>query len=58
MQLHGRLENIDDGDITFSDDLATVESGFNNHKAIDGYIAATGLYAPPQPADPEAGWLP
>lgn len=62
--LHGRLENIDDGDITFSDDLperlATVESGFNQRmrKAIDAYIAAAGIDAPEQSALPADDWLP
>lgn len=64
MHLHGRLENIDDGDITFTDDLpermATVESGFEQRmrKAIDGYIAAAGLDAPEQEPAPEDDWLP
>ncbi|MFI2565415.1 flavin-containing monooxygenase [Paenarthrobacter sp. NPDC018779] len=64
MHLHGRLETIDDGDITFSDDLpvrlATVESGFNQRmrKAIDAYIAAAGLHAPSQPPAPDDDWLP
>jgi len=54
MHLHGRLENVDDGDVTFTDDLperlATVAQGFNQRmrKAIDGYIAAAGLDAPDQ----------
>ncbi|MFK0009274.1 flavin-containing monooxygenase [Paenarthrobacter sp. NPDC090520] len=64
MHLHGRLETINDGDITFSDDLperlATVESGFDQRmrKAIDGYIAAAGLHAPDQPPVPDDDWLP
>lgn len=64
MHLHGRLENIDDGDLTFTADLperlATVEAGFNNRmrKAIDGYIAAAGIDAPEQPTVPYDDWLP
>ncbi|WP_346347111.1 hypothetical protein [Arthrobacter sp. StoSoilA2] len=64
MHLHGRLENIDDGDVTFSDDLperlATVESSFNQRmrKAIDAYIAAAGIDAEQQPPTPEDDWLP
>ncbi|WP_026542924.1 flavin-containing monooxygenase [Paenarthrobacter nicotinovorans] len=64
MHLHGHLESIDDGDITFSDDLpdrlAAVESIFaqRSGKAIDAYIAAAGIDAPEQ--EPVAGdeWLP
>lgn len=64
MHLHGRLENVDDGDITFSDDLperlAIVESSFNQRmrKAIDAYIAAAGIDAEEQPPTPEDDWLP
>ncbi|MFE4196432.1 flavin-containing monooxygenase [Paenarthrobacter sp. NPDC056912] len=64
MHLHGRLEDIDDGDITFTDDLperlATVESGFDQRmrKAIDGYIAVAGLDAPEQPPVAADGWMP
>ena len=54
MHLHGHLESIDDGDITFSDDLAdrlaAVESIFaqRSGKAIDAYISAAGIDAPEQ----------
>ncbi|MFF1830538.1 flavin-containing monooxygenase [Paenarthrobacter sp. NPDC058040] len=64
MHLHGRLESIDDGDITFSDDLPerliTVEQGFHQRmrKAIDGYIAAAGIDAPDQEPVPGDDWLP
>jgi putative flavoprotein involved in K+ transport len=64
MHLHGRLENIDDGDVTFSDDLperlATVESSFHQRmrKAIDAYIAAAGIDAPGQAPLPSDDWLP
>ncbi|MFJ5955384.1 flavin-containing monooxygenase [Paenarthrobacter sp. NPDC092416] len=64
MHLHGHLENIDDDDITFSDDLperlAAVESGFDQRtrKAIDAYIAAAGIDAPEQPPVPADDWLP
>lgn len=64
MHLHGRLETIDDGDVTFSDDLperlATVESGFDQRmrKALDGYIDAAGLDAPLQPSVPVDDWRP
>ncbi|MFW0772719.1 flavin-containing monooxygenase [Paenarthrobacter nitroguajacolicus] len=64
MHLHGHLETIDDGDITFSDDLpdrlATVESIFaqRSGKAIDAYIAAAGIDAPKQPPTPPDNWLP
>ena len=64
MHLHGRLEIIDDGDITFTDDLPerlpTVEQGFNNwmRNAIYGYIPPAGLDAPEQEATPEDNWLP
>ena len=64
MHLHGRMENIDDGDITFSDDLperlAIVESSFHQRmrKAIDAYIAAAGIDAEEQPPRPEDDWLP
>ncbi|MEI2276685.1 hypothetical protein OHC50_04300 [Paenarthrobacter ilicis] len=50
--LHCRIEDTDDGDITFSADLpkhfATVESGFGNRirQALGGYIAAAGLAGP------------
>ncbi|MDI2036773.1 flavin-containing monooxygenase [Paenarthrobacter nitroguajacolicus] len=64
MHLHGHLESVDDGDITFSDDLperlAAVESAFGqrSRKAIDAYIAAAGLDAPEQSPVPEDDWLP
>lgn len=64
MHLHGHLETIDDGDITFSDDLpdrlAAVESVFaqRSGKAIDAYIAAAGIDAPEQPPPPPDSWLP
>ncbi len=64
MPLHGHLETIDDGDITFSDDLAdrlaAVESLFaqRSERAIDAYIAAAGIDAPEQQPPPPDGWLP
>ncbi|BCW62180.1 hypothetical protein StoSoilB22_11530 [Arthrobacter sp. StoSoilB22] len=64
IHLHGHLETIDDGDITFSDDLAqrlaAVESIFaqRSGKAIDAYIAAAGIDTPEQPPAPSDGWLP
>ncbi|MDR6685777.1 hypothetical protein J2Y41_001332 [Arthrobacter sp. 1088] len=64
MHLYVRTENVDDGDVTFSDGLperlATVESSFNQRmrKAIDAYIAATGINAEEQPPTPEDHWLP
>lgn len=64
IHLHGHLESIDDGDITFSDDLAqrlaAVESIFaqRSGKAIDAYIAATGIDAPEQPPPPLDNWFP
>ncbi len=64
MHLHGHLENVDDGAITFSDDLperlATVESIFaqRSGRAIDAYIAAAGIDAPEQPPPPPDNWLP
>ena len=64
MHLHGHLETIDDGDITFSDDLpdrlAAVESVFaqRSGKAIDAYIAAAGIDAPEHQIPPSDGWLP
>ncbi|MFE4082274.1 flavin-containing monooxygenase [Paenarthrobacter sp. YIM B13468] len=64
MHLHGRLENVDDGDVTFSDDLperlAIVESSFHQRmrKAIDAYIAAAGIDTEEQPPTPEDDWLP
>ncbi|MCP1412915.1 NAD(P)/FAD-dependent oxidoreductase [Paenarthrobacter sp. A20] len=64
MHLHGHLETVDDGDITFSDDLAerlaTVESAFaqRSGKAIDAYIAAAGIGAPEQSPLPADDWLP
>ncbi|KUM40229.1 NAD(P)/FAD-dependent oxidoreductase [Arthrobacter sp. EpRS71] len=64
MHLHGHLETIDDGDITFSDDvperLGTVESIFaqRSGRAIDAYIAAAGIDAPEQPPAPPDDWLP
>ncbi|YCH09970.1 flavin-containing monooxygenase [Arthrobacter sp. alpha11c] len=64
MHLHGHLENIDDGVITFSDDLperlVTVESTFaqRSGRAIEAYIAAAGIEAPEQPQEPEDDWLP
>ncbi|MGJ3189639.1 flavin-containing monooxygenase [Paenarthrobacter sp. FR1] len=64
MHLHGHLESIDDGDITFSDDLperlAAVESVFGQRssKAIDAYIAAARIDAPEQEPVPADGWLP
>ena len=64
IHLHGHLEAVDDGVITFSDDLlerlAAVESAFGqrSRKAIDAYIAAAGIDAPDQ-ADAEAdSWVP
>jgi putative flavoprotein involved in K+ transport len=64
MHLHGHLESVDDGVITFSDDLperlAAVESAFGqrSRKAIDAYIAAAGIDAPEQAAAEADDWLP
>ena len=64
MHLHGHLESIDDGDITFSDDLADrlamVESIFaqRSGKAIDAYISAAGIDAPEQEPIAADDWLP
>jgi len=64
MHLHGHLETVDDGDITFSDDLperlAAAESAFGqrSRKAIDAYIAAAGIDAPEQAAVEADDWLP
>ena len=64
MHLHGHLETIDDGDITFSDDLTerftAVEATFaqRSGKAIDAYITAAGIDAPEQPRPPGDDWLP
>ncbi|MGF6832823.1 putative flavoprotein involved in K+ transport [Paenarthrobacter sp. TE4293] len=64
MHLHGHLESIDDGDITFSDDLperlAAVESAFGqrSRRAIDAYIAAAGIDAPEQAPLEADDWLP
>ncbi|MFC8041269.1 flavin-containing monooxygenase [Paenarthrobacter sp. NPDC057355] len=64
MHLHGHLEAIDDGDLTFSDDLperlAAVESAFGQRtgKAIDAYIAAAGIDAPAQEPLEADDWLP
>ena len=64
MHLHGHLESIDDGDITFSDDLpdrlAAVESIFaqRSGKAINAYISAAGIDAPEQEPLPADDWLP
>ncbi|MGR0158596.1 flavin-containing monooxygenase [Paenarthrobacter nitroguajacolicus] len=64
MHLHGHLEAVDDGDITFSNDLpdrlAALESAFSqrSRKAIDAYIAAAGIDAPAQPPAPVDEWLP
>ena len=64
MHLYGRLESIDDGEVTFSDDLperlATAESNFNQRmrKAIDAYIPAAGIDAEEQPPTPADNWLP
>ena len=63
MHLHRHLESVDDGDITFSDDLperlAAVESIFGQRsgRAIDTYIAAAGIDAPAQQAAPADKWL-
>jgi len=64
IHLHGHLEAVDDGAITFSDDLperlAAVESAFGQRtgKAIDAYIAAAGIVAPSQAAVEADDWLP
>jgi len=64
MHLHGHLESVDDGDITFSDDLpnrlAAVESAFaqRSGRAIDAYIAAARIDAPEQQPPPPDDWLP
>jgi putative flavoprotein involved in K+ transport len=64
IHLHGHLEAIDDGVITFSDDLperlAAVESAFGqrSRKAIDSYIAAAGIDAPSQEPLAADDWLP
>ncbi|WP_159698314.1 NAD(P)/FAD-dependent oxidoreductase [Arthrobacter sp. 18067] len=64
MHLHGHLESIDDGDITFSDDLpdrfAAVESIFaqRSGRAIDAYISAAGIDAPEQKPAPADDWMP
>ncbi|GAA3275802.1 hypothetical protein AAU01_16180 [Paenarthrobacter aurescens] len=64
MHVHGHVESIDDGDITFSDDLperlAAVESLFGQRsgRAIDAYIAAAGIDAPSQPPVEADDWLP
>ncbi|WOH19810.1 NAD(P)/FAD-dependent oxidoreductase [Paenarthrobacter sp. GOM3] len=64
MHLHGHVESIDDGDITFSDDLperlATVEAVFaqRSGNAINAYIAAAGIDAPEQPPLAADDWLP
>lgn len=53
VRLHGHLEGADDDGLVFSDDLAerlaTVESLFYQRiqRVFDGYIAATGMAAPP-----------
>ncbi|WP_309074630.1 hypothetical protein [Paenarthrobacter sp.] len=60
MHLHGPLENIDDGVITFSDvlpeRLATVEQ--RSGRAIDACISAAGTEAPEQSPEPVDDWLP
>ncbi|MFJ6538835.1 flavin-containing monooxygenase [Paenarthrobacter sp. NPDC091711] len=64
MHLHGHVESIDDGNITFSDDvperLGTVESIFaqRSGRAIDAYIAAVAIDAPEQQPPPPDDWLP
>ncbi|MEV7660487.1 NAD(P)/FAD-dependent oxidoreductase [Paenarthrobacter sp. NPDC089316] len=64
VHLHGHLEAVDDGDITFSDDLperlAAIESVFGQRtgKAIDAYIAAAGIDAPEQAAAEADSWVP
>jgi putative flavoprotein involved in K+ transport len=64
VRLHGHLQEVDDGDLVFSDDLparlALVEAGFGQRlqPMFDAYIAAAGIDAPP--ADPPRvdDWLP
>lgn len=64
MRLHGHLEGADDGELTFTDDLperlAMVEGGFGQRirQAIDAYIAAAGIDAPPQKVRPPESWIP
>ncbi|MCA4133997.1 NAD(P)/FAD-dependent oxidoreductase [Arthrobacter sp. M4] len=65
MHLHGHLEGVDDGEVTFTDDLperlAAVEAGFGLRMlgAIEAYIAAAGIDAAPQsPTQVEDDWLP
>lgn len=64
IHLHGHFEAVDDGAITFTDDLpqrlAAVESAFGQRtgKAIDAYIAAAGIDAPEQAPAEADGWLP
>lgn len=64
MRLHGHLEGADDGELTFTDDLperlAMVEGGFGQRlrQAIDAYIAAARIDAPPHKVPPPEGWIP
>ncbi|VXC56678.1 FAD-dependent oxidoreductase [Arthrobacter sp. 9AX] len=64
VRLHGRFEGVDDGAISFCDDLAErlamVEAGFGLRlKAMaDAYIEATGADAPPADPVPDDPWLP
>ncbi|MEZ2392170.1 flavin-containing monooxygenase [bacterium RCC_150] len=64
IRLHGHLEAADDGAVVFTDDLAerlaTVESGFGQRmqRALDAYISAARINAPPAEARPADNWLP
>ncbi|HKU32105.1 MAG TPA: NAD(P)/FAD-dependent oxidoreductase [Arthrobacter sp.] len=64
MRLHGHLEAAHDGELVFTDDLAerlaTVESGFSQRmqRALDAYIAAAGIDAPPAEVRATDDWLP
>ncbi|MBB6404202.1 NAD(P)/FAD-dependent oxidoreductase [Arthrobacter sp. AZCC_0090] len=64
IRLHGHLEAADDGELTFTDDLAerlaAVEAGFGQRmgRALDAYIAAAGIDAPEHQPAPADDWLP
>ena len=64
VRLHGHFEGTDDGEITFSDDLAArmalVEAAFGQRMKLmlDAYIAAAGIDAPVAEPVPADDWQP